>query len=401
MPEFVYKAIQTNGQLVQGVLVAAAEPIAVAELRDQGYLPIQVSEKREAGRAGLPFLGGGLTSGDRVLFAQQLATLVRAGIPLDRSLALCRDLAEKPALREVIETTLTQLRGGKSLAESLAASSRFFPPLYVAMVRAGEASGTLPAVLERLVEFEEFSQELRNYLISALIYPALLVMVGGAAIALLLGFVVPRFAQVFEQAGRELPLPTWILLQVGEAFRSYGWLAAGTLVLALWGGRRWTQGSGRLRWDGWKLHAPLLGPVWQKLEVARFSKTLGTLLAQAVPIVAGLRLTQDVLGNRVLAEAVEPLAQGVKRGEGLSVPMARVKVFPPLALQLVRVGEETGRLDSMLLEVAEIYDREVRTAMKRLVALVEPTVILGMGLIVAAIVISTLLAIVSVNEVPF
>lgn len=403
MPEFQYKAIKGTGQVVEGVLVADTEPALVAELRQMGCLPIRVTPKGGSIGARFSFLSRGrLSSRDRLNFARQLATLVRAGIPLDRSFELCRDLAEKDTLRRVVDSSLKELRSGKSLANSLAENSDFFPPLYVAMVRAGEASGTLPAVLDRLVEFEEFSDELRTYLLSALIYPAVLVLVGGAAIGLLLGFVVPRFAQVFEEAGKALPLPTLILMQVANAFRDYGWLAAIATVIAVLMAVRWIKTeSGRRRWDTWRLRAPLIGPLTLRLEIARFAKTTGTLLAQAVPIVAALRLTKEVLGNRVLASAVEPLIQGIKRGQGLAGPLAEARLFPPLAVQLATLGEQTGKLDAMLLQVAEIYDREVRVATKRLVALVEPAVILTMGLIVGGIVISTLLAIVSINEVPF
>jgi len=403
VPEFAYTAIKSSGQLVDGTRVAASEATLVAELRQLGFLPVQVSPKGRSGLARFPFLGGArLTAQDRLIFARQLSTLVRAGIPLDRSLALCRDLAENEPMRDVVEGTLKELRAGKSLANSLAARSDFFPSLYVAMVRAGEASGTLPHVLDRLVEFDEFKQELRGYLVSAMIYPALLVTVGGVAISILLGFVVPRFAQVFEEAGRELPLPTWILMQVADAFRHYGWVAAVVVVVAVLLGRRWINTpSGREHWDRWKLKAPLIGAIVSKLEIARFAKTLGTLLSQTVPFVPALRLTRDVLGNRVMADAVEPLSQGVKRGQGLAGPMQALGLFPPLAVQLVTLGEQTGKLDAMLLQISEIYDREVRTTTKRLVALVEPAVILFMGLIVGSIVISTLLAIVSINEVPF
>jgi len=403
MPEFSYQAIKGSGQVVRGTLVAETEPALVEELRQMGCLPIQVVQKEPSGGGRFSFFGRrGLAAGDRLAFARQLATLVRAGIPLERSLVLSRDLAERPALRAVIDDSLRELRGGRSLADSLAANGRFFPPLYVAMVRAGEASGTLPAVLDRLVEFEEFSAELKGYLLSALIYPALLVTVGGAAIGLLLGFVVPRFAEVFEQAGKELPLPTQVLMDVSNLVRSYGWAAILALAAALWLGSRWVRTeSGRRRWDRWRLKAPLLGDVSLKLEIARFAKSLGTLLNQAVPIIAALRLTREVLTNRVVAESVEPLVQGIKRGQGLAAPLAATGVFPALAVQLMTLGEQTGKLDSMLLELAAIYDKEVRTATKRLVALVEPAVILTMGLVVGSIVISTLLAIVSINEVPF
>jgi len=403
MPEFSYKAIKGKGELVEGTLVAETEPAVLAQLRRMGCMPIRVSSKDgSTGASWALFRGRGTSSSDRLNFARQLATLVRAGVPIDRSLSLCRDLAEKPALQAVIAGTLKELRSGQSLASSLAASPRFFPPLYVAMVRAGEASGTLPAVLDRLVEFEEFSAELRGYLISALIYPTVLLAVGTVAIAFLLGFVVPRFAQIFEEAGKELPLPTQILMDVSQAFRDYGWIAAVVIILTAVLFTRWVRTeSGRLRWDQWRLKAPLVGDVSLKLEIARFAKTMGTLLNQAVPIISALRLTREVLSNRRVAAAVEPLIQGVKRGQGLAGPLAETRMFPALAVQLMTLGEQTGKLDSMLLELATIYDREVRVATKRMVALVEPAVILAMGLVVGTIVISTLLAIVSINEVPF
>ncbi len=403
MPEFNYKAIKGTGELVQGTLVAETEPALLAQLRRMGCLPIHVSAKDSSTGASWALLKRrGTSSSDRLGFARQLATLVRAGVPLDRSLSLSRDLAEKPALQAVIAATLKELRSGQSLANSLAANPRFFPALYVAMVRAGEASGTLPAVLDRLVEFEEFSAELRGYLISALIYPTVLLGVGSVAIAFLLGFVVPRFAQIFEEAGKELPLPTQILMDVSQAFRDYGWIAAVVIIITVVLFARWVRTeSGRLRWDQWRLKAPLLGDVSLKLEIARFAKTMGTLLNQAVPIISALRLTREVLSNRRVAAAVEPLIQGVKRGQGLAGPLAETRMFPALAVQLMTLGEQTGKLDSMLLELAAIYDREVRVATKRMVALVEPAVILAMGLVVGTIVISTLLAIVSINEVPF
>ena len=342
MAEFSYRAIKGSGELVQGTLVAETEAALLAQLRRMGCMPIHVSAKDGAGGTAWSRLTRrGLSSKDRLIFAQQLSTLVRAGIPLDRSLSLCRDLAEKPALRGVIDGTLKELRGGQSLAQSLAANEHFFPPLYVAMVRAGEASGMLPAVLDRLVEFEEFSAELRGYLLSALIYPMLLLTVGGVAIAFLLGFVVPRFAQIFEEAGKELPLPTQILMDVSLAFRNYGWLAALVIVGVVLLIGRWVRTeSGRLRWDQWRLKAPLLGDVTLKLEIARFAKTMGTLLAQAVPIISALRLTREVLSNRRVAAAVEPLIQGVKRGQGLATPLAETGLFPALAVQLMTLGEQ-------------------------------------------------------------
>ena len=277
MPEFSYKAIKGTGELVQGTLVAETEPALLAQLRRMGCMPIRVSAKDgTAGGSWALLKRRGTSSSDRLVFARQLATLVRAGVPLDRSLSLCRDLAEKPGLQAVIASTLKELRSGQSLANSLAANPRFFPPLYVAMMRAGEASGTLPAVLDRLVEFEEFSAELRGYLVSALIYPMVLMVVGSVAIAFLLGFVVPRFAQIFEEAGKELPLPTQILMDVSQAFRDYGWIAAVVIIITVLLLARWVRTeSGRLRWDQWRLKAPLLGDVQPEARNRAFCEDHG------------------------------------------------------------------------------------------------------------------------------
>lgn len=404
MSNFFYRAVATDGRTAEGVLEAMTERAAAARLREMGLLPVYIGAQKQA----LPLHLGNLFARrkvrrrDRLFFTRELAALVKAGLPLDRSLAILIELVTEPVLRGVVKDVLKALKGGKSLADALATRADAFPPLYVNMVRAGEASGTLRVVLERLTEFEESAEELRSYFISALIYPTLLAVVGVIAISVLMVFVIPRFGQVFADAGQALPWPTAMLLAVSSFLRSWGWAAVLVLIAAVLAARRALQSeANRIRWDSWKLRLPLAGAVFRKIEVARFARTMGTLLTNAVPILTALNLVRDVLSNRVLCDALEPVAQGVKRGLGLAGPLAESGVFPPLTVALVRVGEETGRLDGMLLDVAEIAEREVRAATKRLVALFEPALILVMGLVVGLIVISMLVGIVSINEVPF
>lgn len=404
MSAFFYRAVASDGRAAEGVLEAVTERAAASRLREMGLVPIYIGAQKQA----LPLKLEGLfrrskvKRHDRLFFTREFAALVKAGLPLDRSLATLSSLASEPRLRAVIQDVLKELKGGRSLADALATRPDVFPRLYVSMVRAGEASGTLRTVLERLTEFEEAAEELRSYFISALIYPTLLAIVGLTAITVLMVFVIPRFGQVFADAGQALPWPTAMLLAVSGAVRTWGWLGMVLLVAAVLGLRRGLRGERfRQRWDGWKLRLPLAGDLFRKVEVARFARTMATLLVNAVPILTALQLVRDVLSNRVLADALEPVAQGVKRGLGLARPLAESGAFPTMAVELVRVGEETGRLDGMLLDVAEIAEREVRQATKRLIALFEPLMILVMGLVVGFIVVSMLVGIVSINEVPF
>ena len=256
-------------------------------------------------------------------------------------------------------------------------------------------------MLERLVEFQQSADELRSYLISSLIYPALLTLVGAASIVVLLNYVIPRFAEIFQEAGQALPLPTQILLGVSGFTRGYWWvflLVLGGLGVGF--SRLLANPGGRLWWDGLKLRTLGIGEILKKAEVARISRTLGTLVHNAVPLVQALGIVREISGNRVIAQAIRTVAEGVKRGEGVARPMRQAGVFPPLAVHLIEVGEETGRLDAMLLRLAEIYDRDVRSAVKSFIALFEPVMILVMGLVIGGIVISTVLAMVSIHELP-
>src|SRR5258708_2171984 len=341
-------------------------------------------------------------AGDRLYFTQELATLLEAGLPLDRALSIAAELSERPAFRTVIQEVLRELKGGKSLAESLGTHPEIFSELYRNMVRAGEASGSMAQVMLRLAETEQASSELRGFLVSSMIYPALLALVGIASITLMLGYVIPKFAEVFNESGMAIPAPTQMLLTLSAMTREYGPWLAGAFIGAIIAFRYWVATpAGRLRWDAMKLAAPALGPIVSRAETARFARSMATLVGNGVPLVQSLRIGRTMLGNQVLANAIDEVAQGVKRGEGLAVPLRRTGAFPSLAAHLLQVGEETGRLDSMFARMADIYDAETRTTVRRATALFEPVVILTMGLLVGAMVLSMLLAIVSMNDVPF
>ncbi len=404
MTRFFYKAVGQGGNLVDGVLDGSDDKAVALVLQDMGLVPIQIGARKSSQPLSFEFRFSfrRVRPKEVMFFTQELSTLVNAGLPLDRSLAICKELSEKPAVQSMVDDILQGIKGGKTFADSLSNHPEAFSKLYVNMVRAGEASGSLPLVLDRLVEFQQSADELKSYLISSLIYPALLTFVGGASIVILLNFVIPKFAQVFQDAGQSLPLPTQILLSISEFSKAYWWAFGATVLMAGYGFFRYVASEqGRRNWDTLKLRIVLLGDVLRKIEVARISKTLGTLVHNSVPLVHSLNIVKEISGNTIIARAIKEVAEGVKKGEGVAGPMKKTGAFPPLAIHLIEVGEETGRLDSMLLELSRVYDKEVRSAIKNLIALFEPAMILFMGVIVGIIVISMLLAIVSINDVPF
>ncbi len=403
MPTFFYRAVGKDGGIVNGVVEESTDRAAAVKLQDMGLVPLHLGTRRSRRiwDMEIAWRPGGIGSRDLMFFTQELSTLVSSGLPLDRSLAICKELSSKKKLQALADEILQDLKRGRTLADSLAAHPRVFSKLYVNMVRAGEAGGALPLVLERLVEFQQSADELRSYLISSLIYPALLTVVGAASIVVLLNYVIPRFAEIFQEAGQSLPLPTQILLAVSGFTRGYWWVFL--LVLAGLGmgfSRLLASPWGRLWWDGLKLRTVGIGEILKKVEMARIARTLGTLVHNAVPLVQALGIVREISGNRVIGQAIRTVAEGVKRGEGVAGPMRRAEVFPPLAIHLIEVGEETGRLDAMLLRLAEVYDKDVRAAVKSFIALFEPVMILVMGLVIGGIVISTVLAMVSINELP-
>lgn len=401
MATFFFRAVAADGKVRSGSLTGDNEKIVARELRTQGLTPIYVgaAPKGASFEIKLPSFGKGRRR-DVLFFTQELSTLLNAGVPLDRALTIGAELTEKPGFRFIVLDVLRVLKGGRSLADSLATHPEYFSDLYINMVRAGEASGALATIFERLADFERTRDDLRGYIISSMIYPALLATVGLASITILLGFVVPKFATIFEGSSMKMPLPTAIMLAASQYVRAWWWVAALALAAGVAGWRAYTRtAAGQAWWDRARLRIPLLGDALLKAETARFARAMATLVANTVPLVQCITISAATLNNKTIARALAGVIQGVKRGEGIAAPMRRAAIFPPLAAHLLAVGEETGRLDQMFARMADIYENDTRAAIRRFTSVFEPVVILVMGVMVGALILSMLLAITSINEV--
>ncbi|MBM2837029.1 MAG: gspF [candidate division NC10 bacterium] len=407
MGTFQYTATDSAAKIVQGSMEASDERAVVTWLRANGYYPIKVGQpgvvtEARPGLVGLPTrLGRAPSTQDVLAFTQQLATLLEAGMELDRSLAILLDLTDNQRFRSILRSILADIQAGSSFADSLAKHPRLFSRLYVNMVKAGEASGVMEVILLRLAGFLERSKAVRDEITSAMIYPLLLLLVGGGAIVVMMNFVIPRFAQIFADAKQLMPLPTRILLAISAFTTDYWWIILAVIVVAWIALRAYLQmEQGKVRWDEFKLQLPLLGSLVREIEVSRFARTFGTLLQSGVPVLAAVAIVKETVTNRVIAGAMVRLQEGVKRGEGISGPLRATGAFPSFSIHMAKVGEETGKLEEMLIRVADTYDERVRRTVKRLTSLLEPVLILSLGAIVGFIVLSMLLAIFSINELP-
>jgi general secretion pathway protein F len=409
MSTYSYKATDPAGKLVTGTLEAAEEKEAVASLQSMRYIPIRISLTKR-NRIGpdidlskrVASFFQRVSTKDVVVFTQDLSTLLEAGVPVDRALAILIDVAENDRFKNVIRDVLKNVQGGSYLSNALAKYPRVFSSFYVSMVRAGEAGGVLDDVLKRLGTFLESSQDFKDYIKSAMVYPIFLVLVGGISIIILLTFVLPKFSIIFSDMRQAIPSSTKFLLGVSAALQAYWPVILGGLGLIYFFGRRYIKTpAGSLKLDHYKLHFPVVGELVKRIEVARFARTLGTLAQSGVPILQALNLVKDIIGNQEIAGTLGKVYDRVKEGEKLSRPLGEIDMFPSLAIQMITVGEETGRLGEMLLRVAENYEKVARDTVRRLVSLLEPAMILGMGVVVGFIVISMMMAIFSMNEMPF
>lgn len=397
MPVYSYRSTTRDGVVADGVIEAVDEKAAAKHLIAGGLIPLEVKVPREGWH-----VAGWLHSsqGELLAFTSELAALLGAGLPLDRGLGILAEISESAEMRNVIQSVLRAIREGSSFSDALQRHPRVFPRLFVNLVRAGEAGGVLDMVLDKLNEYLESSKELKDHVVSAMIYPAILAVTGVVSIAILLAYVLPKFSAIFAELGGALPVPTKILLAVAGGVQSYGWLflllvAAGTVAF-----RKYLRTEqGRYRWDACKLR--LMEELVRKLETARFCRTLGTLLRSGVPLLQALENARDVIGNQVISTAIREVSRGAKEGKGIAAPLANAKVFPSLALSMIKVGEETGRLDEMLLKVAGTYEKSLKQAVKRFISFLEPVMILVMGVLIGFIVVSMLMAVFSITEVPF
>lgn len=380
------------------------ETAVVHSLHQLGYIPIRIQPAGEKGEGArfLDFWPQRVGIKHLLLFTQELSTLISAGLPLDRSLSILRSLTENRRLREIIRDVLGRIEGGSSLAEALSQHPRVFSRLYINMIKAGESGGFLEVILSRLAKYLQSAKETRDYLVTVLIYPVILTLVTGASITILIAFVIPRFAGIFADMGQAIPLPTQIVLALSAGFRNYWWVGAAAAVFLYSGIRGYTrEESRRHRWDRFKLSWLGVGSLIRKIEVARFARTLGTLLQSGVPILPALNLVKDISQNLAVSRAIAHVHDRLREGKSGAKSLEETGVFPALAVQMIGVGEETGKLEEMLIRVAESYEENVQNSIKRLVSFLEPVIIVVMGLVVGFIVVSILLAIISVNEIPF
>lgn len=408
MAQFQYRAADGEGKVLEGMIEASEVAAAVSRLQERGLVPLRVAEPSPE-RSGLASISLPQISfkkrvkrKDLLILTHELSTLLAAGLPLDRSLSILSELSENPEMKAVVSDILQSVQRGKSLAESLAEHPKVFEPLYINMVKAGEIGGVLDQVLQRLTDYLESATELRDEVRSAMIYPVILLITSFVSVTILLTYVLPKFQSIFTQSGGTLPFSARVMMGMSDAMRSYWWVGILFAVAVGVGFTHWIRTpAGRLTWDRFRLKVFLLGDLARKVAVARFARTLGTLLRSGVPMLQALDIVRDVSGNVVLAEAVDEVKVGVRGGAGVAGPLSHSGVFPQLALQMISVGEETGRLDDMLVQVADYFDKDVRNTVKSLTALVEPVLLLGGGVVVAFVVLSMFSAITSVNNMPF
>ena len=394
MPLFAYKALNARGELLEGQMEAADGQEVAHRLQEQGHLPVEARPASEGGGGSLlkglfrprPF------SGERLVqFTQQLATLLGAGQPLDRGLSILLELPEDEAARRTLTDVRDAVRGGSSLSAALERQHGTFSRLYINMVRAGEAGGSLQETLARLADYLERSRALRGRVINALIYPAILLVMVGLSLLFLLGYVVPQFALMYESLDAELPLFTRIVLGIGLFVRDWWIVLLVVPALAVWWfDRKRRDPAFREALDGWLLRRRFFGGLVAKMETARLARTLGTLVRNGVPLMAALGIGRNVMDNRVLADDVGKAADEVKNGVALSAALARGKRFPRLALPMIQVGEESGALDTMLIKTAETFEQQTSLALDRMLAALVPVVTVVLAGVVGVVVLAVL-----------
>lgn len=404
MPAFRYVAIDSAGQTLRGTMEAPDQGAVIDRLQRQGQIPMR-AEPADKGSFLADILTAefgrrrGLTRQDVTDVTRELATMLAAGQDLDRALRFIVETAPNPRLKTVMDRVRGKVRGGSSLAVALAQEPQSFPRLYVGLVRAGEAGGTLGETLAHLAALLERDRSLANTVRSSLIYPALLLVVGTGSIVFLLTDVLPQFVPMFEESGAELPLATRVLMGLGSATAVAGpWILGLFLIAGVAIYRALQNPAIRLPFDRYVLRVPIYGRLAREALAARFCRTLGTLLRNGVPLISALGIVKEALGNLAAVAAVEKATASAKGGAGLSRPLAEARIFPERTIHLLRLGEETAQLAPMALKAAEIHEEETRLTVQRLTALLVPVIIIVMGAAVAGIIASLMLAMLSLND---
>ena len=406
MPVFEYKAItKKSGKKTKGVLDAESPALARQKLRDMELYPTEIWQSKAAGKAGAKDGSGAgkaargrISTRDIALTTRQLAVLLRAGMPLVGALGVMLDQTSRPRLRATLYDVRDRVNRGSSLGDALAAHPRVFTPLYVNMVRAGEASGTLKDVLPRLADTLEDHAKLKSQVLSSLAYPMFMGLFAVATVIFLMTVIVPKMRQIFDKQGAELPRLTVNVIAISDFVGDYWWLILGVffLLLSLW--RAWSSTEkGRLRWDRFKLRVPLYGALHAKMISVRFARTMGTMLQSGLTMLPALEVVGGVLENAHYASHMDDVKAGVRRGRDLAVPLRETGLFPPMLIQMIELGQRSGEIEEMLIRVAETYEEDVRLTVQALVGLVEPMIIIFMGLFVGTLVLAFLLPILTMS----
>jgi type IV pilus assembly protein PilC len=393
MPVFEYTARNAStGQILKGTLDVSTRDEVLRHIKQQKMIVVNVREQPK--QLSFSFKRRGIRTRDIVIFTRQFATMINSGLPLVQSLDILARQTENPALAEVTRQVVFDVESGHTLADAFSKHPRAFTELYVNMVAAGEAGGILDTILIRLATFLEKSDALIRKVKGAMVYPGVIMSVAAIAVAVLLIFVIPTFQKMFASVGMELPLPTRIVIGMSDFLINYWWMIIIVVVGAVFALRRYYATSdGRLRIDQMLLNAPVLGDLLRKSAVSRFTRTLGTLISSGVSILDGLEITAKTAGNRVIHDAVMESRNSIAGGETIAGPLEKSKVFPPMVISMIAVGEQTGGLDEMLSKIADFYDEEVDVAVSALLSLMEPMMIVVLGVIVGGMVVAMYLPI--------
>jgi general secretion pathway protein F len=402
MPVYEYRGLSAEGKKIKGIVDAPSPRVARAKLRAMEIFPVDLREELQKSKIAeepLTRLFQRVRPQDISLITRQMGTLLEAGSPLLSSLDAIIEQTDNHALKKIIAQVREEVREGKSFADALEKHRKVFSELYVNMIRAAEESGALEKVMLRLADFTENQVRLRNRIRAALAYPIFMTIIGAGVMAFLLTFVIPTVTQVFQEMGRTLPLPTRILMVTCNLFKGYWWGILIGIIFLIWGFRRYLRTpKGGMHWDKIKLRIPLFGGIILRGAVARFSRTLGTLLQGGLPILNSLEIVKTVVNNQVLAKALEQTKFEVREGGSVAAPLKRSGLFPSIVTHMIATGESSGDLEGMLIKVAEAYEAEVETKVSALTSILEPVIILAMGLVVGFIVISILLPIFEMNQ---
>ena len=400
MPQFSYKAMSRDGKPHDGIIEAEGLELASRQLRARGLTLLKLEAGGSVAANSGPKASGKAPGRQEILsMTSELAVLLRAGLPLDRALKVLIDMAVQPQMNQLLNDLLTAVKGGKALSQALQPYEQVFGTFYINMVRSGEAGGHLSEVLNRLVEYLENAKANRDTVVSALIYPAILAVVSVLSIVMMLGFVVPQFETLFEDMGEALPPLTQMVIAGADFIKSYGLVMLVILVgLGIYL-RKWSSTEeGKISLHRSLLNMPLAGGIIFEFEVSKFARTVGTLIGNGVSLLKAISIAINTVDNQVIKDALQVLPPAVKAGKRMSVALDETKMFTPMVIQMIRVGEESGSLDQMMLELAKVFDGHVQSGVKRGLALLEPVLILGMGFIIAVIIIAILMGILSVND---